>query len=594
LAVVLGAIAVAPAVAVANQARDVSTAPVAGTAVVAGVVTTDETQPAPVRRARVTLTDSTGRQGATTITDDAGAFVFTSMPAGRFVLAARKESFVPAVHGSARPGGTGVPIVVTADQRVEGLVLRMVRGGVITGTLRDVRGNPASSITVTAERAGFQDGRPALIPVPGVRPSVTDDRGMYRIWGLPPGEYFVSTDARYTVVDSPVRPTTAADIQRALQMTTVRPGTSTSNVGQPPVPEPAAANYAPTFFPGTASREDAARIRVGPGEERTGIDFPLLLVPTFQVAGTIVDPAGGRVEDVGFWIRRARPYVGEDDLRIGPAAPRAFSAVRLVPGDYVLHAEARVVSAEQSVASLPGPRPARTHWARLNVTVDHGDQMDLVMTLRPYLTVSGRVEFDGEGASPKPGGLEIRMREADETVFFRVPTARTDDTGNFQLPGVIPTRWRIQPPAVPGWTLKSIRHGGAQAGQDLADVPLEVADEESVSDLVLTYTARVTELAGRLQDDVGRPTSAFFVVVFTADRAMWTPQSRRIQSVRPATDGQFVVRNLPAGDYYLAALTDIDDGQWFDPDVLASLIPAAMRLTLAEGERRRQDIRIGR
>lgn len=564
----------------------------------AGVVVTDEAQPVPVRRARVTLTDSAGKQGATTITDDDGRFVFTSMPAGRFVLAAKKESYVSAVHGSARPGGTGVPIVVTVGQRVEGLVLRMVRGAVITGTLRDVRGQPASSITVIAERAGFQEGRPALIPVPGVLPSVTDDRGAYRIWGLPPGEYFVSTGPRYTVVDSPVRPTTAADIQRALQMTTVRPGASTSNVGQPPVPEPAAANYAPTYFPGTPSRADAARVRVGPGEERTGVDFPLLLVPTFQVAGNVVDPAGSRVEDFEFWIRRARPYVGEDRLREGPPAPAAFSAVRLVPGDYILHAEARIASAGQSSAITPGLRPERTHWARLNVTVGQADQMDLVMTLRPYLAVSGRVEFEGEagGARPKPGGLEVRMREADETVFFRVPTARTDDSGSFQLPGVIPTRWRIEPPTIPGWTLKSIRRAGAgpQAGQDLADVPLEVADEQSVSDLVLTYTARVTELAGRLQDEVGRPASAFFVVIFTADRAMWTPQSRRIQSVRPATDGQFLVRNLPAGDYHLAALTDVENGQWFDRDFLAALIPSSIRLTLTEGERRVQDIRIGK
>jgi hypothetical protein len=269
--------------------------------------------------------------------------------------------------------------------------------------------------------------------------------------------------------------------------------------------------------------------------------------------------------------------------------------VRLEPGDYVLHAEAAVPSGVQSAPNASAPRPERTHWARLNVTVGDADQMALVMTLRPYLTVSGRVEFEGgAAASQKPGGLQVRMLEADETVFFRVPMDRTDEAGQFQLKGVIPARWRIEPPTIPGWTLKSIRRAGPQAGQDLADVPLEVADEQSVSDLVLTYTARVTELAGRLQDEIGRPASAFFVVIFTTDRAMWTPQSRRIQSVRPATDGQFLVRNLPAGDYHLAALTDVEDGQWFDPALLASLVPSSIRLTLTEGERRLQDIRVGK
>ena len=67
---------------------------------------------------------------------------------------------------------------------------------------------------------------------------------------------------------------------------------------------------------------------------------------------------------------------------------------------------------------------------------------------------------------------------------------------------------------------------------------------------------------------------------------------RRIQQVRPGTDGKFIVRNLVAGTYHLAALTDVVPGEWNDPQFLEQLVAGAITLTLAEGEKKAQDIRI--
>jgi hypothetical protein len=63
-------------------------------------------------------------------------------------------------------------------------------------------------------------------------------------------------------------------------------------------------------------------------------------------------------------------------------------------------------------------------------------------------------------------------------------------------------------------------------------------------------------------------------------------------AARPGTDGRFSFRNLPAGSYRLTAVTDVEPGEWFNPDFLSQLGAASIPLTLADGERKVQDIRL--
>jgi len=82
------------------------------------------------------------------------------------------------------------------------------------------------------------------------------------------------------------------------------------------------------------------------------------------------------------------------------------------------------------------------------------------------------------------------------------------------------------------------------------------------------------------------------VVAFSADERFWTPQSRRVQAARPATDGRFAFRALPPGDYRLVAVTDVEPGQWFDPAFLRQLVGGSVPLSIADGERKVQDLRV--
>ena len=80
--------------------------------------------------------------------------------------------------------------------------------------------------------------------------------------------------------------------------------------------------------------------------------------------------------------------------------------------------------------------------------------------------------------------------------------------------------------------------------------------------------------------------------MYPSDSRYRTPQSRRIVRTRPATDGRFTFRNLPPGEYRLAPVLDPEPGSWFDPAFLQQLDGGAMRITIGEGEKKEQNLRV--
>jgi hypothetical protein len=140
------------------------------------------------------------------------------------------------------------------------------------------------------------------------------------------------------------------------------------------------------------------------------------------------------------------------------------------------------------------------------------------------------------------------------------------------------------------WSLRS----ALLNGRDTLDVPFDVTTNQSVSGLRVTFTDQPTELSGILLDRLGRPTPEYSIVVFSTDRSYWTDAPRRTSgAIKLGSDGGYKVTGLPPGEYYMSALADIDARQLADPSVLESLIPASIKVTLAEGEKKRQDLRLG-
>ena len=131
-------------------------------------------------------------------------------------------------------------------------------------------------------------------------------------------------------------------------------------------------------------------------------------------------------------------------------------------------------------------------------------------------------------------------------------------------------------------------------GRDTLDTPLDIRAGTNLEGVTLTYSDQIGEIAGTLSDGKGTPISDLSILVFTTDRTQWgSSSSRRLRPpIRPSSDGKFSVTGLPAGEYYVGAVTDLEPGDWQDPAFLEQLAAAAIKVTLGDGEKKVQDIKI--
>jgi hypothetical protein len=232
-----------------------------------------------------------------------------------------------------------------------------------------------------------------------------------------------------------------------------------------------------------------------------------------------------------------------------------------------------------------------TPWGSLDVVVNGEDQNGLTIALRPGMTVTGRVRFDGQPSGGKsPDAVIVLIPTSDAGAAQQTQTNDAAD-GTFALAGLAPGTYRVSAAALSSgrWIATSVLY----QGQDLLDGTLDVAPGQDISDVTVAFSDRPTALGGTLLDSSGHPVAGYDVVVFAVDRRFWTPDSRRVVHATLGRDGHFDFSNLPAGDYLIAAVTHADDDDLADPDWLASIAPMALHVTLADGERKVQDLRLG-
>jgi hypothetical protein len=465
----------------------------------------------------------------------------------------------------------------------------MVRGAVITGRVTDQAGAPLSSVSVRPMRRGFSaaTGDRTFVGGRDERCSTTDDRGIYRCYGLNPGEYVVMAQAPVSggrggqSGASNIRQVMPGDIARALQQARgLSPASPTGTTKPDPVvwQSGAPVSYAETFYPGTLDAAAAMPITLAAGEERGGLDFSVPLVASARIDGQIVVPEG--VPFSAVTVRRsptgpARP--GMTSILDAVDGSGRFSVSGVTPGTYLIAARA-------------GNPTAPTWWADETVSVD-GRNLQLEMRLRPALVVSGKIVF--EGASPPPDLNSIRVGLASRGGIVRVGNSTTVNAdGTFTLPGITPDRYQLN---LIGVASPWVPASSIIKSTEMLDAAVTIEATDRISDWLIRMTDRPAELTGVLQTPAGRPAPNYFIVAFSTDRARWSPTpTRRIALLRPASDGCFSTNTLPPGTYYLAALTDVEPGEQMNPAFLEQLIPFAARVTLVDGQKTVQDLKIGK
>jgi len=588
-----------------RDARVAAPAPPAGTAALSGIVVSSTDNARQVRQAAVVIIGTTTGVLKVTSTDANGRFAFTGLPADRYLVGASKPPYLGAVAGAKRPARPGTPVALANGQTINNVTIQLPPGSAISGTVTDERGQPAANVVINLMQGRMQNGERVLTMAPGGYGTATDERGRYRIYGLAPGEYVVVASPRQAALGIGFRGVTAlsaADVDAALKAPapnnslTSAPGASVSpgpSQPPPPAPPPPALAYAMVFYPGTPRASEAGPVALAVGEDRQNVDFRLELVRLAKVEGTVTGidalPAGTLVS------LPASSQIGGGSagiMSVSRVAPDGrFTLPNLSPGSYNLIATA-----------FAGPGGTLPVFGAVTVDVMGADQSAIQVALQPALSFPARIAFAGTATPPPLAGYRIAVRQLPP-LMLSAPgpvVAPTGATGAFTITGVIPGRYVIGGPLFLGansssmtWSLASV----TVDGRDVTDLPVDIGPNNVPKDVVITYGDQSQELSGRLQQSSGTPATDYTIVVFPADKAYWIPGSRRILTTRSGTDGQFRLGGpgfitLPAGDYLLAAVSEIDKDEQFDPAFLTSLQPAAVRVTVKPGEKKTQNLSI--
>src|SRR5688572_8194401 len=173
------------------------------TGVVTGVVRRADTgQPLP--EAQVVVVSAGESAGAAidaamtraTVTDRNGRYTIKGIETGYYTLVAQCEGYFGL--GVANSTRASIPIIVIEGQQVDGGVLELIPGSAISGRVAGPDGQPQIAATVQALRASYIRGRRAMTLVKTVE---TDDLGEYRLFWLPPGEYYIRGQFRASAAD---------------------------------------------------------------------------------------------------------------------------------------------------------------------------------------------------------------------------------------------------------------------------------------------------------------------------------------------------------------------------------------------------------
>lgn len=540
----------------------------------------------------------------TVITDSQGRFFFSRLPNG---------IYTPRVVKSGYESRSIVTIEIGDAERVTDVKLRIVPLGVISGTVRDVAGDPVVGTTMLAFRRGVVNGKPGWQQFGR---AVTDDRGAYRISGQIAGDYLVCACARDPIpFDGNLLKTIAAEPIGLLAV-----AARALAVGADVVTlDNTVKTFAPRFHPDAPSTARATKITLAPGDDKTGVDVSLDLVRATRVSGRIVGAQSAVQASAVRLLPATDAESGIDFTQISPMLVQAdgrFDFAPVPPGQYQLivgHRETGAAGGGPSGAALGflgargsavpvagarmgGPGPAGEFmWANEPVTVGENGVSGLAVGLSRGLTARGRLQYVGAAPQPPPQQFQRISVILSPINFARAPFAANGtiaQDGSFQVTGIMPGKYTVNVPALPGYpTLKSVTLGG----QDVTDLPLDVAGKD-LTELVVTFVD--TPMASlTVTTQMPPPAQAIddiIALVFPADRKYWTESSasrRRFRIGPMPPKGVLNLAELPAGDYFVMVANATDLLDWTDPARLDVFSRRAQRVTLSDGAKQTVEVR---
>jgi hypothetical protein len=551
------------------------------------------------------------------VTGTDGRFVLRDLPAGQIQIEVTASGYLNGRAGQAHPEGMVRPVVLAEGERNGSVRIRLWKYGVISGRITDETGEPAVGAQVRVVKRGATGGLPLAFSSPGR----TDDRGVYRISTLAPGDYYVivpQTQSTFPAIvferlsqamlgGNPMASLSSFEALEALSSSDTsamtNPGGitlvddliwSSSFPGAPgPRPDGRLVSYTPLVYPGATSLAEASPVTVRSGEERSGIDVQLRLVPSSRIAG-VVTGATGPVASTGVrLLLDDGAFTSTIDIEAATTVTRAdgsFLFLGVPPGRYRAVATKRGQNPMSDMLSMLGggtakpaaPPPSR--YARALINVGGADVTGITLTLREGATVSGRFEFQGTAPKPAPGTLfNVRLHSAGSSAFQSPqppPDKDPDNSGRFKTPAYAPGSYRL---SVNGGNWVPV--SAMIDGRDALVEPFELG-ESDISDVVIVFTDQPVRVTGNVNAG-GAPARTATVIIMPADvnaESAAVTLATRVRVVLADTRGAFNIGGLKAGDYLIAAVDDSEAAEPTAPAFIQALTRVATRVTLAPGE----------
>ncbi len=495
------------------------------------------------------------RATSTRLTDRRGRFLYENVPAGAYVLTVKKSGYYDGAYGKRRPAGSALPFEIAATQSMGDMRVELFRGCVITGSVVDEGNEPVAGVRVIAFRRDFVEGEWRYTTSGN---GVTDDRGAFRVFGLEPGEYIVST------------PTTQANTSDGEVLTATLTDVDERATAYPSVFYPAA-RYFPLALP----------LLLVSGEVKYAVDFKWSPVVARTVSGRLT----GSELAVSDQVVRLVPFDSQGagfgtEAAITLSGPDGSFTFRRVPaGTYRLEAGAAFTGrAEQTVAVT---------WGRADVAVIDEDVTKLEVEMGGGRSIAGAVTFAASASQPAAGPARVPVTLVPAAPGLS-PTSKIaiEADGTFTRTNLVPGPYYVRVGATPpGTYVRSISGGG----HDALDAPVDLTDRD-VDDIEITLTDRGTEIIGSVRDSRLLQIPGAAVIVMSAHDKQWTPN--RTRYLRASTAGSFIITGLPPGEYLLVAIDDAMAEGWQDSRVLAQLRTLATRIALREAESRTLELRL--
>ena len=487
---------------------------------IAGRVVGDDGLPVVNARVQVSAVRGEGPQRVSlqALSDDEGNFRIAGLRPGDYAISANAEAYLPGWFA-----GAGLP----GDNRLahpgDFINLTLRKGAVITGKVTDAKGQPVVAVFVGAMPVRNQNDQP--VPPRGIRverEAQTDDRGVYRIYGLQSGSYLVVANGR-------------------LQF----------------YPTSAYSSDAPTYYP-SATREEAAAVSVRSGQEVSEIDIRYKGERGYSIRGTVTG-ASQPGDHPSVTLTRTNGA----DMRYGGIREEdgAFRFVfnGIPDGDYELVADRQSSPTSESVVS-----------ERRIVSVAGDDVTGVELRLNPTASIAGHVVITKPPNEEQPrcwpvpasavaqASIDAYLTRDGKVARQARQSARTDSRGNFEVRNLEPGRYHFQVQiSYPYLYLSAISLPAATPQQKPVDVGegVVVKPGDRLSELTATVTNGAASMSGKVLAPDGTTLPAGLrVYLIPAEREQANNLLRFAESL-VRTDGTFLVNRIAPGRYLVVTDT---------------------------------------